>query len=359
VGTFGEPVVRGRTTSRGEFLKLGGVGLAGLAFLGAAKSGLGATTGGTVSALSLGIKPTNTATTNRVNLVKALAYSKRYVVFPAGDYRIDNSGTPPIIRNFGGVVEFESGARFVCTSNTTKGLVFDGGTEARFYDLRTTFATLPPARVNAQECLHFMQTTDTLIQNAEVNGSAAAGILFGRSVRPTVTNATISNTRADGLHFSGCGGVRVSTLRTYSTGDDGLAFLDYGGATLHGGYATDIEVRNSGARGIAVVGQRDVEIANFLVDGTRGAGLYVARELSYSTGTPSNVNYHDGRVVRAGTVLKYGSPGSNRHSIFYNGVTDRIVFSRIASRCPYELHVATGGQASRATLTDIAKSSTC
>ena len=53
-----------------------------------------------------------------------------------------------------------------------------------------------------------------------------------------------------------------------------------------------------------MVGQRDVEIANFLVDGTRGAGLYVARELSYGTATPVNVSYHDGEVVRAGTVLR-------------------------------------------------------
>jgi Right handed beta helix region len=359
VGTFGEPAVRGGNTSRREFLRMGGAGLAGIALFGVASPGLGQTTGGIVSALSLGIGPINTATTNRVNLVKALAYSTRHVVFPAGDYRIDNSGTPPIIRNFGGVVEFESGARFVFTNNRTKGLVFEGGTLARLYDIRTTFSTLPPVRVNAQECLHFARTTDTLIQNANVNGSAAAGILFGRSVRPTVRNATITNTRADGLHFANCQNARVELLRTSGTGDDGLAFVDYGGQSLHGGFATDVEIRNTGARGIAVVGQSNVEIANFLVDGTRGAGLYVARELSYGTATPANVSYHDGEVVRAGTVLKDGSYGANRHSLFYNGATDRIVFSRITSRCPYALHVATGGQPSRATLTDITKSSTC
>jgi hypothetical protein len=359
VETFGVPVAGEKTISRGNFLRMGGVGLAGLGVLGVAGPSLGETTGEIVSALNLGIRPANTATTNRVNLVRALAYSKRHVVFPAGDYRIDNSGTPPIIRNFGGTVDFEPSARFIFTNNRTKGLVYQGGTWARFYNLNTTFSTLPPVRVTAQECLHFVKTTDTLIQNAVVNGSAAAGILFGRSVRPTVRNATISNTRADGLHFSACGGVRVSSLRTNNTGDDGLAFLDYGGSTLHGGYAVDIEVRNSKARGIAVVGQRDVEICDFLVHGTREAGLYVARELSYGTATPANVSYHDGKVVRAGTVLKDGSPGANRHSIFYNGATDRITFSRIVSHCPNALHVDTGGQPSRATLTDIIKSSTC
>lgn len=357
--SFGEPVIGGRTPSRRDFLRMGGAGLASLALLGVARPSLGQTTGETLSALSLGIRPTNTATANRLNLVKALAYSKRHVVFPAGDYRIDNSGTPPIIRNFGGVVEFGPGARFVFTDNRTKGLNFEGGTWARFYGLSTTFSTLPPVRVKARECLHFTQTTDTLIQDAVVNGSAAAGILFGKSVRPTVTNATISNTRADGLHFAGCGDVRVSSLRTNRTGDDGLAFLDYGGATLHGGYATDIEIRDSGARGISVVGQRDVEISDFLVDGTWAAGLYVAHELSYSTGTPSNVHYHDGEVVRAGMVLENGLPGPNRDSIFYNGVTDRISFSRIVSRCPVRHHVNTGGQPSRATLTDITRSNTC
>jgi hypothetical protein len=357
VETFDEPAIGGRTTSRRQFLKV--AGLSGLTLLGVASPSLGQATGVVSSALSLGIRQTNTATTNRVNLIKALAYSNRHVVFPAGDYRIDNSGTPPIIRNFGGVVDFEPSARFVFTNNRTKGLVFEGGTWARFYGLSTTFSALPPARVNARECLHFIQTTDTLIQDAVVNGSAAAGILFGRSIRPTVRNATISNSRADGLHFANCGEVRVSVLRTNRTGDDGLAFLDYGGTSLHGGYATDIEVRDSGARGISVVGQRDVEISDFLVDGTRGAGLYVARELSYDTATPVNIHYRDGEVVRAGTVLKDGSPGANRHSIFYNGATDRIAFSRITSRCPYALHVATGGQPSKATLTDITTSSAC
>lgn len=358
MGTFGEPVIGGRITSRRDFLRMG-AGLGGVALLGLASPSLGQTTGEIVSALSLGIRQTNSATTNRVNLVKALAYTNRQVVFPAGDYRIDNSGTPPVIRNFGGIVEFESGARFVFTDNRTKGLVFEGGTWARFYGLSTKFSTLPPARINAKECLYFARTTDTLIQNAIVNGSAAAGILFGESVRPTVRNATIANTCADGLHFANCGDVRVSLLRTNNTGDDGLAFLDYGGTTLHGGYATDIEVRNAKARGISVVGQRDVEISDFLVDGTRGAGLYVAYESSYSTGTPSNVHYHDGEVIRAGTVLKNGVPGANRDSIFYSGVTDRISFSRIVSRCPVRYHAGTGSQPARATLTDITKSSTC
>ena len=56
----------------------------------------------------------------------------------------------------------------------------------------------------------------------------------------------------------------------------------------------------------------------------------MARELSYNTATPANVSYHDGKVVRARTVSKDGSSGANRHSIFYNGATDRITFSRIA-----------------------------
>jgi hypothetical protein len=84
-----------------------------------------------------------------VNLVKALAYSNQHVVFPAGDYRINNSGTPPIIRNFGGVADFEPSARFAFTDSRMKGLVFQGGTWARFYSLRTTFSTLPPVLVKA------------------------------------------------------------------------------------------------------------------------------------------------------------------------------------------------------------------
>lgn len=340
--------------SRRDLLKMG-VGLAAVGLLGVAGLSCGETMEDTaVSAHSLGIKPANTARTNRENLVKALTNSNRKVGFPAGDYRIDNSGTPPIVRNFGGGVSFEAGARFVFTDNRTKGLLFEGGTGARFYGLRTTFSTLPPVRVAGNTCLHFTETTDTLVQNVVIDGSAGAGLLFGRCVRPYVENATIRNTRADGLHFAGCGDVRVNKLRTNNTGDDGLAFLDYGGATLHGGYATDIVVQHAEARGITVVGQRDIEVNDFLIDGTTGAGIYVAHEVSYSTGTPRNVHYHDGEVVRAGTIVEAnGRVGANRFSIFYNGVTDLIRFSRIVSRCPAVGHVRTGGQSSKATLTDI------
>jgi hypothetical protein len=344
---------------RKDFLRMGGAGLAGLALLGVARPSLSQTTGEIVSAPSLGISPINTATTNRVNLVKALAFSNRHVVFPAGDYLVDNSGSPIIIEGFKGRLTMEPGACFVFTDNTTRGLTFEGGVGARLSGLRTTFSKPPPTRVDAQECVIISNTTDTTVEGVEINGSAAAGLLFWECVRPRVEEATIRSTMADGLHFANCQFAIVTLLRTSDTGDDGLAFLDYGGQPLHGGYAADVEVRNSGARGISVVGQSEVEISNFLVDGTWAAGLYVAHEDSWDTAMPSNVHYHDGEVVRAGTVLKNGVLGPNRDSIFYDGVTDRISFSRIVSRCPVRYHVGTGGQSSKATLTDITRSNTC
>lgn len=293
---------------RRQFLKMGSAGVVGAAFLGFASS---AKAGTLVSARSLGIKEENSPKRNRENLVEALTDSKKEIVFPPGDYRLDNSGSYIVIRNFGGKIVMRRGARFVFMDNTKRGLMFERGSGARFYGLRSTFASQPPNRVSAQECILFIQSSDTLVRHAYIEGSAAAGLLFGRCVRPTVNGALIRNTMADGLHFANCKDPRANNVRTAYTGDDGLAFVNYAGSTNYtGGRATNITVRHSNARGIAVVGQSNVTVLGFKVVNTKANGLYCAHEPhSYNTRVPENVLFRDGSVYRGGKVN--GTPGTN------------------------------------------------
>ena len=308
---------------RREFLKLSGTGLAGVALLGASRTASATTT--LTSAPRLGISKDNSPSKNRDNLLKALTNSNREVYFPSGDYYIDNSGSYIVIRNFGGKLVMASDARFVFTDNTTRGLMFEKGSGARLYNLNITFKRLPPSRVGSQECILFTQSTDTDVRNININGSAAAGLLFGRCVRPSVTGASIKNTRADGLHFANCKDARAHDITTNNTGDDGLAFLYYGHDALKtgltGGLATKINVRGSGARGISIVGQRDVTIRNFTVTGTKGNGLYCAREDSYNTGTPANARFVSGTVRRAGDP---NGPGGTNYGICLNNVRSAV-----------------------------------
>jgi hypothetical protein len=275
----------------------------------------------------LGISPTNTPSQNRENLIRALSNSGQSITFPAGDYLVDNSGTYAVISGFAGTLAMETGARFVFTDNTRRGLIFRGGSGATFQGLRSTFTVRPPSRVNAQECLLFVETSDVAVRQAEIDGSAAAGLLFSKCVRPSVNGARIRNTMADGLHFANCQDPRADDVLVENTGDDGLAFLNYAsGPAYTGGLATGITVNGSRSRGIAVVGQRGVTVRNFSVNRTASSGLYCAQEDSYDTRVPYGVLFEGGRVENAGRIdeprgHKNGITYSNIGSVTFNDIT--------------------------------------
>ena len=73
---------------------------------------------GYVPAPDLGVSPANSAATNRANLVAALSGSAVCVLFPPGDYRIDNSGQNIVISDYAGELVMQPGARLVFTDNT-------------------------------------------------------------------------------------------------------------------------------------------------------------------------------------------------------------------------------------------------
>jgi len=323
---------RRRGLSRGEFLKLGGAAFAGLALVGSAAPALAQTTA--TPAPDLGISKNNAPAENRANLVKALSGSSASVHFPAGDYLVDNSDSYIVITGFSGTLTMEAGARFVFTDNTKRGLNFLRGSGAVFEGLTSAFRVRPPSRVGSEECIFFSEATDVTVRRADIDGSAAAGLLFGRCIRPSVDGAKIRNTRADGLHFANCQDARANNVLVENSGDDGVAFLNYaGGPDNHGGLATNVTVKGSQSRGIAVVGQRNVTVRGFYVEGTASSGLYCAQEASYNTRTPSNVIFESGAVYYAGRVNatrpnRNGITFSNVASVTFNDITVGAPFAR-------------------------------
>jgi hypothetical protein len=303
--------------NRRQFLKIASIGLVGTALLGTTNCKVQEPA---VSAPELGIREDYTPAQNRQNLIRALSRSSKNIFFPPSDYLVDNSGPDVVIEGFGGKLTFDPSARLVFTDTTGRGLVFDGGTGAEFYGLRTAFKTLPLSRVSHQECILFEYSTDTLVRDTNIRGSAAAGLLFTRCTRPRVADAVITDTMADGLHFANCQDARASNVLTENTGDDGVAFLNYAsGPDMSGGLATDVTVRESRARGITVIGQRDVTIERFEVDRTAASGILNAHE--EISRIPSNVHFVDGTVKDAGRHpgLSEEDP-SNRAGVAFAGV---------------------------------------
>ena len=325
-----------KVLERSEFLRLLGgaaVGSGMVALFGMSARPAHSLTTEPTSAANFGIKSSNSGRANRLSLVRALSNSSNKIFFPRGDYRIDNSGDDVVIRNFSGEVTMEAGARFVFQNNRHRGLVFEGGVGARFYKIRSTFERLPTTRPGSEECWLFLSTSGTRVMNANINGSAGAGLLFHRCNAPRVFGASVRNTMADGVHFANCRNSRADSIRTYNTGDDGLAFVNYAnGPANAGGYATNIYVERSRSRGIAVVGQSGVTVENFKVYETAAAGLYVAQENSYKTRVSSGVTIRNGSVQRAGRINSFSS---TRAGIAYENVGRGIGFFNVRIDSPY------------------------
>jgi hypothetical protein len=335
--------------SRKRFLRLSAVGLAGTALAGVIGFALVQDQEGNTADAS-GISPNNTPVENRTGLLRALTNSAESIIFPPGDYLIDNSGTPIVVRNFSGRLTMETDARFIFTDDAAKGLHFEGGTGAKIDGLRTTFETLPSSRVSARECIQFIDATDTIVQNADINGSAAAGLLFGRCIRPSAEGVIVENTMADGLHFANCQNARASDVLTRNTGDDGLAFLNYAsGPDYSGGQATRISVENSGTRGITILGQRGVTVEDFRVDTTRSSGILVAHDTYWDTRVPSAVRFAHGTVKDAGRGSRgTGASAGNNFGIEYTNVEGSTEFEDIVITSP--VAEAIGGTAPHGTV---------
>jgi polygalacturonase len=242
---------------------------------------------------------------------------KGEVVVPPGTYRIDNSAGPLTIHDFSGRLEFQGAAQLVFTTNTKSGLLFEGGSGAVITGLRATYVAAPTVRLSPNEEIKFSGTTNTVLNNAFVENSPAAGILFYNSVNPNVTSATILNSLADGLNFSNCENARVTNLVTQNTGDDGLAFVNYSAfPNLTGGFAQNIVVTNSKARGIAVAGQSNVTVDGFQIRNTSSSGILVDQDVVADTRIPSNVLIENGTIYNAGTLAPLVG---NQYGIEFNG----------------------------------------
>lgn len=145
------------------------------------------------------------------------------------------------------------------------------------------------------------ECADPHISSVSVRGPPGAGIHFEACYRPRVRASAVLHSAADGVHFANCHNPVCEAVSTDSTGDDGVAFVNYKRLPeATGGLGRGIYIRNSAARGIAIVGQSDVTLEGFLIDGTRASGLFVATDDSYQTRSPRQVQIRKGVVKRAG-----------------------------------------------------------
>lgn len=169
-----------------------------------------------------------------------------------------------------------------------------------------------PGRQN----INVKYATDFRVRGIHSVGARGAGMLIRRSHRGVVENSIVERTLADGIHMtSGTSNVVVRHNVSRFTGDDGIAVVSYkkdGDVTRHI-RIRDNRVYRGKARGIAVVGGRDVRVLRNTVRASEAGGIYIAAEIEWNTFGTRNIGVRRNRVVNApsrnshASVLVYSS----------------------------------------------------
>jgi hypothetical protein len=169
------------------------------------------------------------------------------------------------------------------------------------------------------------RSRNVVVEDVEVIGGSAFGIyVASRSTGVTVRRSITRDQSADGIHIQNAESVVLEDNFIEHTGDDGIGVTHWLGEP---GLVRDIVVRrnvirDSGSRGIAVVGGVDVAVSDNEIDATFLGGL--TAESGGGFGAVRGVVFDRNRMRRIGYVAQRDSHVESP-SGFVWGVTIRSV----------------------------------
>ena len=236
------------------------------------------------------------------------------IVFPAGRYVLDNSGAGDgagllIGPEFHGRIELQPGAKLVCNTSTNlaKQCVFflhASGIEVSGLSigyLDESRLPLPRNACTTDNAVLIQDSADISLLNTTVDTSPGVGIWVTNSKRIKLKTVKVSNTCADGVHFENSLNSGWDGLWAENTGDDAGAFTNIEKAHPQcGGYGLNSHVKDSHARGLVNVGQCDVLISHFEIDGTALAGVAVNQDLAINGDVPDHTKVEFGTIAGSG-----------------------------------------------------------
>lgn len=159
--------------------------------------------------------------------------------------------------------------------------------------------------------------TDAVIDRIRIDGGASSGIFCVRVNGLRASRTVVSRTLSDAFHCTnGSMRVRAYDHKAIDCGDDSFAVVSYGGQDkiCEDIVATRVHSIRSPARGLAVVGGRNVRFENCVVEESAYAAFYVASEKAYDTYGVSDVAVVGGAVRNSVT-----RPGTGHAAIYLRG----------------------------------------
>jgi parallel beta-helix repeat protein len=219
------------------------------------------------------------------------------VVFDPGTYLHSSY----LVMNQNNVSLSGYGATLTGTSPTSQALIVrgDGVTIAGI-----SIANVVNGRLAAEEHMGIsLSFTDkSIVKDVTVDGASAAGIFAWEATNYIISNNVVKNTLSDGIHSTGNSkfGVVQSNQLT-NVGDDCFAVVGYG-AELPSNITIQNNTCSGGkARGVSVVGGKDILIQNNSITRSAAAGIYLASESSYSTNRVTGVEVTGNTLTEVNT----------------------------------------------------------
>ncbi|WP_025872311.1 right-handed parallel beta-helix repeat-containing protein [Methylobacillus glycogenes] len=231
-----------------------------------------------------------------------------------------------------GTVKFAPDFQLKFLNDKLSGLVFSSCSDLSLIGGDFSYKNPPARRIGHGGIYEFSRCTKVIVRDGFYYDTPGTGIIFTLCDDCAVIKATVWNSWADGLHFANCNNCIALDYQSTNTGDDGLAFVNY---KKHpdavGGYANNIVINGSYARGIAIIGQSGVTIDKFEIRHTSAEGLKIGSEQYYDTRIPSNVTIKNGIVEEAGTWCVAKATGNG---FLVQGATDKIVVENLTVNAP-------------------------
>lgn len=221
------------------------------------------------------------------------------VYFPAGTYR--HHGIIHVNKT-GVSLWGYSGAVLHATNNEQQSVALEAvNTGVYGLDLTSTNTTTRGVANEAHRITAVGVSGTTVRHNRITNGSGA-GIFTQNSHDYVVEHNIVDDTLADAIHNTGGsynGIIRNNTI--IRSGDDCVAVVSYDGdqKLTHSIEAYYNDCRLGEARGMTVVGGRNVYYHHNYIERSFGAGIYIAAEQSFATYAGHNIKIISNQIVRA------------------------------------------------------------
>ncbi len=250
------------------------------------------------------------------------------VYVPAGNFELSD-----ILIVDGVTLKGENKAQSILTSTTPdRGSIDLIGTSPAIRNLTHIYSSVSERDgTSAKNSISVKNATNFVVDSINVQKASTAGIYITDSIGGTITNNTVQNTQADGIHMTGdSSDITVQYNTVKQVGDDTIAVVSYGKSDKSSGdkgQTNNIRILNndvgydSNARGISVVGGRDVRIESNHIERTQMAGIYIATETGdnndYNTQPVDSITINNNVVDR--TALRPG--GGHADMLVYAGYT--------------------------------------